>query len=376
LLAKINVAPKIKKKVTKEFFGPSPSIFVGRIGYPDVNIGPLGVIDNVDIADEPKKWFGMGYSKIIEMRSLVLRSKRRENVTSRSKFIETMQEIVMSTTPVDVELKFKKKPVYVVSFSDTTQPMGPVAPIKRLKLAGNPKIPLIVEKVAGDEIAASKACAYLYSKNVDVYKIATIFSSGALGLKENKKLVPTRYSITAIDDIIAKELLKRVRMYRQIDKYMVYESEYLSNHFVILLIPGHWEFENFEAWAPGSFWSQNLKSTEILVEYEPFKGRSKYAELEGGGYYASRLGVVEALHRMRRQARVVVFREVYEGYMIPLGVWVVRETVRNAFKNKPMVFETQEEALKYIGKRNRIPLTEYIKRSRILKQKRIEWFIH
>jgi hypothetical protein len=144
-------------------------------------------------------------------------------------------------------------------------------------------------------------------------------------------------------------------------------------------MPGNWEFENFEAWAPGSTWYsgaaqqtglEKLKPI-VLEEYEPFAGRTSYADKQGGGYYASRIAVVEYLTSIKRQARVVVFREVSEGYIIPLGVWVVRQTVRSAFKNKPIVFLTKKEALKYVNSRLRLSLNEYMKQSKILQQKRL-----
>ena len=116
------------------------------------------------------------------------------------------------------------------------------------------------------------------------------------------------------------------------------------------------------------------KRQEIIEEYEPFKGRASYAEKQGGGYYASRMSVVQALDRMRRQARVVVFREVYEGYVIPVGVWLVRETAKQAFMGKPAVFGTKREALNYIDSRLRLPISEYLRRSRILRQKRLSDF--
>jgi hypothetical protein len=197
-----------------------------------------------------------------------------------------------------------------------------------------------------------------------------------MGMEERKKLVPTRWSITATDDMIFKNMVSEVKDFPPVNEYMVYSSNYLDNHFQILLIPGNWEYENFEAWAPGSMWSFNLKKTEIIEEYEAFKGRTRYANKEGGGYYAARLGVIEGLHSMRRQARVVVFRdrEIYEGYTVPLGVWQVRENVRNAFRQKPEKFATLNQALKHIDSKLRIPMEDYIKNSLMLKQRRISDF--
>jgi len=373
LLSRFKVRPKVKYLKT-EFFGPSPNVFIGRTGYPNVYIGPLGAVEEQPFIDAPENWFGMSYHKIIELRSLLLRSKHKENIFSKSRIVSDVQEIALSEKPTDVELFFKHKPVYRVSFSDVVQPMGPSATIKKVRLTENPKIPRKVEYIVSDEIKADEASYLLYKKGQNIYKITTILSSGLLGYDERKKLVPTRWSITATDDIIAKGLINEIKNYPQVNDYMVFESEYLHNHFVILFMPGNWEFENFEAWSPGSTWAADLKKPSILEEYEPFSGRTSYAELQGGGYYASRLGVVEALKSMKRQARVVVFREVYEGYQIPLGVWVVRETVRNAFKKPPLKFSTLQEALKCIDSKLRLSIEEYKKQSKILKQKRLHDF--
>ncbi len=376
LYSRIQVIPRIEHSLGKEFFGPSTSVFVGHNFYPNVYAGPLASLDseNLETIDSPQEWFGKPYGEIIRFRSLVLRSKSRENIFSRSKFVEQNQELALAKKPTDVELGFKKVPRVSFEFSDITQPMGPSGSLKKFRITENPKIPQRVEKIVRDEIKAREAVNLLYKKDTDVYKIITILSSGVLGLDQNKKMVPTRWSISGVHDMLANQLIKEIKQYQSISEFMVYSSEYLDNHFEILLMPGNWEFENFEAWSPGSSWSFNLKKTEILEEYEPYTGRNKYAELQGGGFYSSRLGVTEGLVKLRKQAKVVVFREIHEGYTIPLGCWQILENARNAFRQNCMKFDTKEEALKYIDSKIRLPIIEYLKQSVILKQKRLSDF--
>ncbi len=373
LIAKDRAAPRIKERLSEEFFGPSTSVFVGHNFYPKVYVGPMAAMGKKDLEtiDSPGTWFGKPYDKIIEFRSLLLRSRTREDIFSRSSFIEKNQELALASKPTDVELLFRKKPAYSFEFSDTTLPMGPTGTLDRLTIAENPKIPRKIDRIVSDELKAAEAMNLMFQKNVDIHKIMTILSSGILGAENDRKLVPTRWSITATDDTLTKEMLKKVRDYRSVDRFYVYESEYLDNHFVILLMPGSWEFENFEAWKPGSTWSQNLKKTEILQEHEPFRGRKDYAKLQAGGYYAARFSVVQALERMKRQARVVSFREISEGYQIPLGVWVVRSTSEDAMKRKPVAFDTKREALEYVSSRLKIPVSQYLRQSNILRQRRL-----
>jgi len=370
LLARFSVKPKVQY-MKEDFFGPSPNVFVGRYGYPKVSVGPLGSIENDALIDAPQSWFGMDYQKVIELRSLLIRSKDPQSVFSRSRVVADVQEVAMADRPVDVELAFKHRPFYRPSFADVEQPMGPSASLKGMRLAGNVHIPAEVERVASDDLRAGHASFILYGKGHDVYKITSILSSGVLGMSSRRKLVPTRWSITATDDIITKRLLEDVRGSPELSEFLVFESEYLHNHFVILLMPGAWEYENFEAWSPGSTWAAGLKKPEIVEEYEPHGGRKDYAEGQGGGYYAARIAAVEALHAMRRQARVFSIREIYEGYQIPLGVWVVRETARHAFKARPKKFQTLREALTYMGTRLRSPLDDYRKKSRLFRQMRL-----
>jgi hypothetical protein len=91
-----------------------------------------------------------------------------------------------------------------------------------------------------------------------------------------------------------------------------------------------------ECWAPNTLWNislsgnnQNLKP-QIMTDYEFYKGRKNYASNITGAYYAARKEICEYLYNIRKQARVLIFREVRGGYIVPLGVWVIRETVRNA----------------------------------------------
>jgi len=372
LLAKVNIAPKISGKLADDFFGPSISVFVGNYGYPNVNVGPMATFNPEEISsDNPSNLITEDYSKIIELRSSVLRSKQSENVYSRSRFIEDTQELALASRPTDVEMKFQKTPTFEVKFSDMNQPMGPTALIKKLTITENTTIDRKVEYIVSDELKAAEQATKLFDHDVSNYKITTILSSGTLGQNSKKKLVPTRWSITATDDILGKELITRVKDFREVDRYYVYEAEHLANKFVIILLPGPWEYENFEAWSPGSFWAQYMKGESVVGEYEPYKGRKKYADGQGGGYYAARLGALEGLHHIKRQARVFSIREISDGYQVPLGVWVVRETARNAMKSQPQKFDTLDQALTYAGSLVHISIERYKKESKLLKQRKL-----
>jgi hypothetical protein len=371
LLEKTLIQKPIQEKISQEIAGPSPpSLFVGWHNYPRVLVGPLLAFEekaDARLYDDPSQWYGASYEEIINYRSSLVRGKSLQGVKEKTRLLENIQEVVMSRKTVELEARFKKRPSFEVSFSPVTQPMGPSAPLEEMRVVGNPSIPSKVEEVFEEKLVVREAVPELLGAGADFYYIQKLFSAGVLG--RDKKLVPTRWSITATDDTITKYLLEDIREFPEINEILLYSDEYLYNHFEILLLPGKWEFEQFEAWAPQTVWTPGEGEAIIVEEWEPYGGRTQYAEKEGGGYYAGRFGCVEALHGMRRQARTIVFREIYEGYKLPVGVWVLRETVKKAFEKKPEVFQSLSDALNHLKLRLRNPVQEYLKRSRILGQK-------
>jgi len=293
------------------------------------------------------------------------------------KIVEQTRELALAENSVGIELNLTKKPRGSIFMDDNVQPFGPSAPIRDLHV-GNARFDNRIEKAYYDtDLRAVPAVLELYNRGVMVTKIQRAFSVGAFGVEKNRRLVPTRWSITAVDDIVSKSLMENVRTFSEINEFRVYESRYLDNVFEVLMIPGMWSYEAMEAWYPGTVWNPNGKSTAIFSDYEGNSGRTTYAQI-GGCYYSARLAVCEQLVKERRQATVIVLREARPGYIMPVGVWQVRENVRNAMRQKPFLFKTLGESLKFIASRFEIPLRRWIMQSELLKnalfQKRITDF--
>ena len=90
---------------------------------------------------------------------------------------------------------------------------------------------------------------------------------GAFGVEANRRLVPTRWSITAVDDILSKDLREKVKECPEINEFRVYESRYLDNVFEVLMIPGRWGYEAIEAWYPGTTWNPDGKWTVMFGDW-------------------------------------------------------------------------------------------------------------
>ncbi len=358
---------------SREVYGSSPpSVFVGRYGYPYVSLGPSlpPVTGDTSIYDLPEKWLSLSLERILDYRWSLITGSRRVNIYSvDDPFIERLHELVLSVKPVDVEVSLEKPPKPMLSFSEYEPPQGPRAPLKEFRVVGNPWIPRVIDKVYSDtDLKAAEAIVELYRSGVPVTHIQRIFSVGALGARKNRRIVPTRWSITAVDDTISKHLVEKIKDYDEISEIEVYVRRYYDNLFIAILVPGKWSFEWMEAWWPGSTW--NPGSDEIIVEgdYEGYRGRTTYASI-GGCYYATRLAVAEYLYKRKKQATAIVLREIYPGFNLPIGVWFVRENIRAMLRRGP-VLKTSEiwEALKIIDRETKLGLRKWLKASKLLQK--------
>lgn len=356
-----------------------PSVFVGRYGYPKVSVGPLvpPVLGDTSLFDFPEQWLSMSMNEILELRSSLVHGRipmyvKRPWETGR--VYDQLVETALSSNPPEMELKFERRPRKVITFSKEIVLFGPTAPLSSFKL-GSLKTDFRLEKRHYDlDLKANTAVVQLYLDGVPISRIQRAFSVGSFGVKRNRRLVPTRWSITATDSIVSNFLIENVKDYPWINEFQVYEKLMYDNIYVILLTPSNWSYEWLEAWFPKTFWNKVGRDPAIYTDHEHYMGRTTYADT-GGCYYAARLGVAEKLEEMGRQAAAILFREVYDGYLFPLGVWNVRENIRAALSNRPKRFNTLGEALKYAASRLSIPLTRWIKVSgylnEILLQKRI-----
>ena len=345
--------------ISDNLFGASPpSVFVGRKGYPDIFAGPL-VPPNVGASearqyDDPKELLKIGIDEVIGLRSRLVRSHTRMDVKDakapKNPFLLTSQELAMAEVPVDTEVWFTKPVDVNVAFDGTLMPMGPAGEIKKISLAENPKVPGKVDYLVSDtDVLAADSIRELHRHDISQHHITRIFSIGLLG--RDRRLVPTRWSITAIDDMVGKMLLNDIRDYPEIRDIVLFASEKFGNHFEILLIPRCFSFELIEIWHPNSVWSEKLW---IGSDREGYGGKKGYSSL-AGGYYAARTAAVEYLHAIRRQASIFIVREILPDYWAPLGVWVVREAARDALTGDGMRFDSVGDALSKMQTRIRTP---------------------
>ncbi len=374
--------------ITRTHFSGSspPEIFVGKFNYPNISAGILSP-DSVEATEQysmPEIWHEKKYSidTILTNRSKLIYGKfntQINKVRQKDKFLSLMQEISMAYKSVSTEFFLKKAPDMKLEINKHLPLIGNPAPLQYARLQENPKIKPKVDYLVSDSDTKSvTAIKELYQSNIEISNINKILSAGLLGLKTQRRLVPTRWSITAVDDTISKELLKKIRYYPEIQDILLFNSEYNGNHYEILLLPDKFSFEVIEAEMNNSLWNQT-GHISIMKDFEYFSGRKTYADSVTGAYYANRLALCEYLEKIKRQATALFMRQVTEEYYAPLGVGILRQITRAAFQKSPEKFSSVDEALTQAQIRLQIPISTYTNNSILLKefgkQKRLSnWF--
>jgi len=378
LMVKFYSYTKTKRLIdAQDLHGSSPpGVFVGRYGYPKVDIGPLVPPDLGDtlVMDTPEQWMGKSMEEIVDFRFRLVRGKHLvdvKNFQNAGRIVDFTRELALSVNSVDVEARFSKKPSGRIVLDDNIQPFGPSAKLEKLSIT-NPKYDHKIERAYYDtDLKAAEAVKGLYKNEVLISRIQKAFSIGAFGIEQNRRLVPTRWSITAVDDLLGKDLLRTTKTFPLINEFRVYDWDQLDNRWSVMLTPTSWRYELIEAWYPNTVWNPAGLQVEIISSHEFYDGRKDYAEI-GGCYYAARLAVNELLQRERRQSGAVIFREAHPGYLLPVGVWNVRENVRMALTQRPRKFSTLDQALAHVQTRMDIPMSTWTAHSAILKDLKVQ----
>lgn len=328
----------------RDVFGATPpSAVVGEAGWPRVRVyigePPDVGGDDARAYDHPELLWGKDLEEILRLRSYMAFGFRE---ASSPWSLGELPLLAVSQRPVDLEMRLARPPVPRLEFDLRERPMGPRAPLESVRIAGNPAVPRALDRAMNDDMPAGEAAVDLYRRGVDLYAIQRAFALGLLGHRHRRRLVPSRWSITAVDVAIGDAVAAEVRHMPEVSQLLYGYAEYLDNRYLVAVIPGPLRFYYLERWIHGG------RAAEIEVAEDP-RGRRSAMD---GGYEAARLAVLERLAAMGRRGTVAVVRRIGEGYYVSVGNWQIRETLRR-LELRPM----DEDYRRYVELVGRDPLS-------------------
>jgi len=305
--------------------GSSPSVFIGSFGYPEVQGGPLLVNDS----DNPPDWLtrNLRMEDIVGIRARTIRGRSALHAIAGN-----LQEIALSSRPIDVDVAFEKPVAFSLNFDGTIAPVGFTGSVKTLEIGSNARVERVVDRITSDtDIGANEAVVALKESAIDVYRISGLMTAGLLGRR--RKFVPTRWAITAVDDTLSTQFKKEIARYPPVEEIRLFTAEIFGNRIICILLPGDWKYEMIEIWGRHSLWGGE---NDVIVQDREGMKKKGYSPISGA-YYSARLAVCEYLLQVKRSARVIILRSVSGDYWAPLGTWVIREATRKAMAHPPVM---------------------------------------
>ena len=186
---------------------------------------------NAKVLDMPEMWIGKTLEDIMNYRLSLIRGLVPDVDVRRTsrRYIESLQELSMSNSSANAEAVFEKRPV--ADFEQgrdrmtdlENAPFGLVAPLRSFKTSSSLSTDHIIENAYYDkDLSANQAIVDLYQHGIEVSRIQCVLSMGMMGSQKNRRLVPTRWSVSVTDDVISSDLISRIALYPMINFFEVY----------------------------------------------------------------------------------------------------------------------------------------------------------
>lgn len=350
-----------------------PSVFVGSRGYPSLGAGPLLSPGGGDasLLDSPERWAGMPLARVAAFRLGLVRGTRAVRADRpHGRYVESLQEVAMSSRPAGSEVEFEGRPRPARPADGASAPFGPVGVVRSARFGGARADRRIEAAYYDGDLGAAEAAERLHSAGVEVSRIQRCLSAGMLGARRRRRLVPTRWAITAADAAISESLVRRIREAPLADSHTVRSYSHMGNTYSVVLFPRRWAFELVEAWQAGG--------APAFASDSEGPGGPPRDPATAGAYHAARLAVAERLAADGAQAAALVLREVRPEYSVPVGVWQVREGVRAAMAAAPRAAEGPRGAVEAAAAPTSVSAAEWAaagRMARLARQSAVDEFL-
>ena len=319
-----------KLKPSKEIEGYASAAIVGEQNYPNPKIYNVSTGQKDNSFFKTNEVVKKDYSDIVKLKAQNILGNTNNIYIKKTntRIITEINDVYKARKPAQFESQFDKelkfnKPI----LNKLSGVLGTQNELINVELTENASTSKQIEKYTDDDIKARQAIINLYEKGIPESQIINLLGLGNFGIQLNRKVVPTRWSISAYDVAIEKHLHSIITKHNPINQYEVYYAKDKGNEFVIVLAPDGYTFENLEF---GDEWNGS--------DYVGHNNKLPYQTPNtAGGFYASKVAIFEHLRKRKKQAQIYCIRLI-EGYDIPLGVVFVRETIRQAMTNQ--IFKT------------------------------------
>lgn len=322
-------------------FSP-PGVTVEAAKYPMMTVGILASTDAqeyLSIFDHPESWTGLNRETILSMRRELYRFTVPINARAikSSDFIEALQTIALSVSPVAIEVETASLPPKGLQPLGGQLPTSPTVDTHSVEIASDPEISRVAKNITQLDIPASEATWKLLDYDYSIDQVARLMSVGLLGRTDSRRLVPTRGAYKAVIDGYINRSLMELAEKPESESYRIYTSELIDESFTILIRPGDPRVDYLRI-------ERTPKGLERGVSFERLKNAVTDPKTAVFGDHARFSGYQQIVKEQER-SHITIFHFARNNKNNILGPWVVRAGVKLALESEPIELDSRENSL-------------------------------
>jgi len=318
-----------------------PGITVEAAKYPMMTAGILASTDAqeyLSIYDHPESWCGLNRETILAMRRELYRFTIPINARAMeaSDFVEVLQMIALSVSPVAIEVETASLPPRGLSPLGGQLPASPKVKIQKVEIISDPEISKVAENITQQDLPASESAWKLLDYEYSLDQVARLMSVGLLGRTDSRRLVPTRSAYKAVIDGYINRSLIELTEQPKTSSFKIYSAELLDENFTVLLQPGEPRVDYLRI-------ERTPDGIERGASFERVRNPTTDPKTSVFGDHA-RFSSYRYLVGEQERSHITVFHFARNSKNNILGPWIVRAGVDVALESNPIELDTGENA--------------------------------
>ncbi len=322
-------------------FSP-PGIVVEPLKYPIVRASVLAstqASEFISIYDHPDSWRGLDSDAILKMRKCLFRFGAQVDAKTMepSPLVDTLQTVALSVNPLALHFEVSDIPQKDLVPLGGLLPTGPAVDARNATILNEPETSRVAEKITEQDIPAAEAIWKLLDYEYTLDQVARLMSVGLLGMKDNRRLIPTKSAYKATIDAFVNRAIMELIDRPLTSKFTLSTAELHGDVFTIFAQPGmprvdYLRVQRTELGIERGFSFEGIKNVSLDPKTSVFADNARFA-------------VYHDFVQRRRGCQITVFHMSRNQRSEMLGPWRVRAGVKGALESDMLELDSRENAL-------------------------------
>ncbi|MEM2143472.1 MAG: hypothetical protein QXQ81_09475, partial [Candidatus Thorarchaeota archaeon] len=287
------------------------------------------------IYNYPDAWYGLSRESILAMRrSLYSFTMKVDGVHMEpSDMVGVLQRLALAAEPVVLEADCEITEPQYVEYRQGALPTGPNVRASRIRLASDPEVSRVAEKIASKDLASAEAIWRLLSHEYSLDQVAQMLSVGLLGRHGRRRMVPTAGAYRTTINVFINHATLELADRPEVEEAGLFHARMPGEEFFVLLAPGPTRVDYLRA--------------GLTRDGPVFSGQSDVGVPHAYDHVA--FSALRGLISLGRRARVIVLHIHRQAVENALSPWTARVSVSHAIASGPIARGETSECLDIIS---------------------------